>query len=142
VYADTGVRVRASPRRFLQGPLRGIVFVLVESMDTRRAIWERAVRGRRAIQLLVEARLGHQGGRILVVRPSDPKAVRAYERTLYTDAEADPENPCVERRVASTAAALAGIIVSKMFEAARAQGVANDFGCSLTPWLFTAERFS
>lgn len=142
VLADTGIRVRIRPRRFDRARLHGIVFVLVHSMDTRRAIWETAVRGNPGVQLLVEARMGIDGGRILLVQPTDPRQIRAYEKTLYSDAEADPENPCVERRSAPTAAALAGIIVSKMFEAVRATVVGNDFLCSLRPWLFTAEKFS
>ncbi len=69
------------------GDLSGVVIILVDSMKSRREIFE-AIQYCAHIPLLIEARSGGDVATIYAFDPRDIDNVRAYERTLYWDSEA------------------------------------------------------
>lgn len=138
IYHRMGLRIATKLERFSGGRLRGIVFVCVDTMATRRAIWEATVRRGRGVTLFVEARLGREGGRIYTVDPHVPRMHRKYEATLYTDAEA-ADNPCGRQPIAPTVAVVAGHAVSAMLHAV--PGTGSEVTVSLHPIVLTEETF-
>jgi len=92
--------------------LEGIVISGVDSMESRKAIWE-AVKGNRKICLYVDGRMGGEVGRVIAVCPASPTDVRFYEDTLFSDEEAEPL-PCTARAIIYNVFALASLIASRV----------------------------
>ena len=91
------VQIVAITRRFEGGPLGGIVVGAVDSMASRRLIWD-AVRFDPRVRLLLDCRMGGLVSIVRPVRPANPTIVRGYEATLHSDAEA-LEEPCSARSI-------------------------------------------
>lgn len=66
--------------------LEGIVFVLTDTMKSRKEIWDGAIKYK-PVDLLIETRMGRDDGRVYVVNPCDSKHIEKYEETLYSDEE-------------------------------------------------------
>lgn len=109
----TGTGVRAVPRRFdgeASGgeALEGLVVAAVDSMASRRAVWD-AVRTSTSVQRLLDARMGGQVALVHALNPSSIGDSRRYEATLHSDEEAMPE-PCSARAIAYTVLAVSAAI--------------------------------
>ncbi|MBI4142968.1 ThiF family adenylyltransferase [Candidatus Uhrbacteria bacterium] len=93
----SGVDIVAKPERYTTQPLRGVVIVAVDHMDTRKAIWLQC-KDRPRVQLFIEGRMGGEHFHAFAVRPCDPDHIRKYEDELYSHAEAT-ELPCTARAI-------------------------------------------
>lgn len=103
----TGTTVRMYDEKFETQRLAGIVFLMVDSMNQRKAIWERAIKMKPSVQLLIEPRMGLDLGRIYVVDPTDSHHVKMYESTYYTDEESEVSACGSSQTVITTAVAVA-----------------------------------
>jgi molybdopterin/thiamine biosynthesis adenylyltransferase len=65
-----------------------VVFLAVDTMAARKAIWQKSLRNKLRTKLVVESRMGTQEGRVYAICPIKPAQVRGYESTLYDDAAA------------------------------------------------------
>jgi len=92
--------------------LEGVVISAVDEMTQRKIIWEK-VRYNIHVPLYVEARMGAEVLRLYSLNPTDPEAVRRYEATLYTSAEA-VHQPCTEKSIIYTVMVAAGIITGQV----------------------------
>lgn len=140
VLRETGIALQEHAARFTRGPLRGIVFLHVDSMDTTKAIWESSIRYQLDVELLIETRMAAEGGRVYVVRPTSPREVEGYEKTLYPDAEAE-ESPCTRRAISPTVASLAGLAVFAMLNAVRDVPTKSETILSLSPLVMLTRDF-
>lgn len=140
VEAATGIKIKGIAKRFTKGALRGIVFVLTDTMESRKGIWESSIREQLNVDLLIETRMAAEGGRIYAVKPVLPKHVAGYEKTLYTDAEAE-ESPCTRRAISPTVATLAGIACFTMINFVNGKPFANEAIVSLTPLMMLSKNF-
>ena len=93
--------------------LKGIVFLLVDSMDGRREIWNGALKFKLPVDLMIETRMAIDNGRVYAIRPSRPADITMWEGTLYSDAEAE-ESACTNRSVAPTVSLIASFAVWKL----------------------------
>ncbi len=100
--------------------LKGIVFLLVDTMDARQQIWDGAIRMNAAIDLMVETRLAIDNGRIYAIRPFYPAEIKLWEETLYSDDEAE-QSPCTSRSIAPTVALIASLAVWKLIKHANGE---------------------
>lgn len=132
VEAGTGIKIKAVSKKFSKGSLKGIVFVLTDTMESRKTIWESSIRYQLKVDLMIETRMEAEGGRVYAIKPAMPKQIAAYEKTLYSDAEAE-ESPCTRRAIAPTVATLAGIAVFTMINFANNKSFANEAIVSLSP---------
>lgn len=139
-HEGSGIDLTAIPEKFFVGTLTGIVFVLTDTMESRKKIWESSLRYQPNVDLVIETRMEAQGGRIYAVRPFLPKDVDGYEKTLYSDAES-AESPCTRRAIAPTAGVLAGLSVSFMIDFCNGNRVPNETIFSLSPLLFLTREF-
>lgn len=74
-------------------PLNGIVFMLTDTMSSRKEIWNAAIKFKPSVNLLIETRMGLREGRVYAINPCNPDHIREYEKTLYSDEET-PVSAC------------------------------------------------
>ncbi len=99
-------------------PLEGIVISGVDSMKSRRAIWE-AVQGSLDVELYMDGRIGGEQFQLHTLDPLDYDYAETYEGTwLFDDGEASPL-PCTARTVIHPAVVLAGLMVNQLTRFAR-----------------------
>lgn len=67
----------------------GVVFVLTDTMASRKEIWEECLRYKPSVKLVIETRMSINCGRIYAVNPMSPDHVKRYEETLYEDKDAE-----------------------------------------------------
>jgi len=67
--------------------LSGIVFMLTDTMSSRKEIYEKAIKNKVNVKLLIETRMDLRGGFVYCIDPSNPVHQEQYEQTLYTDEE-------------------------------------------------------
>lgn len=68
--------------------LDGVVFLLVDTMDTRKEIWDGALKMKLPVKCVIETRMGVNEGRVYVFDPKNFDQIRDWESTLYSSAEA------------------------------------------------------
>lgn len=85
VLATTGTEIKAINGWFSNQRLTGVVFVMVDSMSARKKIWENSIKMKVAVELLVEPRMGIDGGRVYNVIPTNMTHIKKYEDTFYGD---------------------------------------------------------
>ena len=70
-----------------------IVFLLTDSMLSRREIWEKGIRWKQRTRLMIETRIGADTGRVYTIDPCKLPEINGWESTLYDDIVADV-SPC------------------------------------------------
>jgi ThiF family protein len=116
----TGVDLVRFPARVHPGSeLQGVIISGVDTMQARNDIWQ-AVRYQPSVEVYVDARMGAEVCRIYTIRPTDPDDVAYYERTLYTDGEAQ-ETPCTARAIIYNVFMIAALIGSQVKKFARGE---------------------
>lgn len=97
ILADTGLAVHAHNEAVTGRTMLGdIVFLLTDTMASRKEIWEGAIRYKPSVKLMIETRMGASEGRVYTVRPTIPVEINAWEGTLCEDEEAS-ESLCGSR---------------------------------------------
>ncbi len=92
--------------------LGSVVFLLTDTMSSRKEIWEGAVRYKPFIDVMFETRMGVDLGRTYTVRPTSPDDVKFWESTLCGDDEVVVVSACGSQiTVGSTAEIVSGLAV-------------------------------
>lgn len=86
---QTKTIINIKNEKFTNQHISGIVFLMVDSMETRKSIWENAIKMKPAISLLIEPRMGLDVARIYNVEPCNLSHIKEYENTYYTDEVAE-----------------------------------------------------
>lgn len=107
----TGTRPNVMRQSLDEGPHSGVVVLAVDTMAARSAIWQASVRFQPSVSLFVDARMGGEVGRVIVVAPTDPDDIRFYETTLHDDDAATTE-PCLVQSVGYSTLVIAGLVTS------------------------------
>lgn len=81
------------------------VFLLTDTMASRKEIWEGAIRYKPGVEVMIETRMGASEGRVYIVRPCIPDQISLWESTLCDDEEAS-ESLCGARVTVGPTAAL------------------------------------
>lgn len=100
--------VSAIAEKFNGQPLSGIVISGVDSMASRRSIWE-AVRYNVEVPLYIDGRMGGEILQLHVVRPCMIEDIERYEESLFPDEEA-AELPCTAQSIIYGVVVLGGLI--------------------------------
>jgi len=95
--------------------LSGIVFLLVDSMDARKDIWNGSIKFKLDVELMIETRMAIDNGRVYAIRSSNPGDIKLWEGTLYSDDEAE-ESACSNRSIAPTVGYIASVAVWKLIK--------------------------
>ena len=115
IERDTGVRAYAHAEKANgQGPFLDVVFLLTDTMASRKEIWEKDLKFRPDTRLLIETRMGADTGRVYAFNPSKLVHIREWEKTLCTDQEAEVSACGASVSVGPTAEIIAGLAVWQM----------------------------
>lgn len=98
-------------------PLSGVVIGGVDSMVSRKTIWD-AVEFNPEVPLYMDGRIGGEEFQLFTVNPSDIDDVTFYQGWLFDDSEGSPL-PCAARTVIGPPVTLAGMIVTQLTRFAR-----------------------
>ncbi len=92
-------------------PLGAVVFLLTDTMKSRKEIWEGAIKFKMNTKLMIETRMGIDEGRIYSVDPMNLEHGKAYETTLYEDKDAAVSACGTSISVGPTAEVVSGLAV-------------------------------
>ena len=107
-------------------PLQGIVFMLTDTMKSRKDIYNRAIKNNPTVDLLIETRMDLRGGRIYVVDPKDREQTKMYEQTFYSDDEAEVSACGVSQTVLPSALAITSHAIWKLLNYINGETVYNE----------------
>lgn len=99
----TGLEIKAKNERFVAGRLRGYVFLMVDSMKARMDIFNSSVKGKSAVTLMVEPRMGLNEARVYNVIPTSLNHQKRWEAAWYPDDEAEVSACGTSQAVITTA---------------------------------------
>lgn len=116
IFSDLCQNIVEHDKKFTSGRLSGYVFMMIDTMEGRKSIWEKSIKGKRAVELLVEPRMGLDLGRIYNVNPLDITHQEKYESTLYSDEEAEVSACGTSQSVITTAMGVASWCVRQLIE--------------------------
>lgn len=127
VADTTGTQIAIKGEAFQRQRLGGIVFIMVDSMRTRKAIWETSIKYQTAVKHMIEPRMGMDIGRIYNVDPMNPSHIKRYEATLYSDEEAQELSACGNSMsVVTSAVTTAAWCVRQLIELSNDQKLDNE----------------
>lgn len=88
ISADTGLDcVSHCERVTAETSLQGVVYLLTDTMASRREIWDGAIRLKPWVDVMIETRMDKYEARVYTVSPTSPAEFEFWERTLYSDGE-------------------------------------------------------
>jgi sulfur carrier protein ThiS adenylyltransferase len=85
ILRDTGITIKTSKERVTNQMFVGFVFVMVDSMASRKEIYLNCIKLKPMVVHAVEPRMGLDMCRIYNIRPLSVKHHKRYEDTLYSD---------------------------------------------------------
>jgi molybdopterin/thiamine biosynthesis adenylyltransferase len=91
-----------------------VVFLLTDTMSSRKEIFENGIKLKLRTKLLVETRMGSDSGRVYAFNPNRPGEIRAWEKTLCGDEEAEVSACGASVSVGPTASIVAGLAAWQM----------------------------
>jgi hypothetical protein len=123
-----------------------IVFLLTDTMRSRKEIWEGALKYKLRTNLLIETRMGADSGRVYSLNPNRPGQIKAYEETLYADEEAEVSACGASVSVGPTAEVISGLAVWQMIrwfaiELGGEDELENEVIFSLRPMVTMSRKF-
>lgn len=59
-----------------------VVFLLTDTMDSRKQIWEKAIKYKLNVKVMIETRMGVDCGRVYIVNPMSPAAIKGWEESI------------------------------------------------------------
>ena len=123
-----------------------VVFLLTDTMSSRKEIWNGALKLKLKTKLLVETRMGADNGRVYALNPNKPGHIREWEKTLYSDEEAEVSACGASISVGPTAEVISGLAVWQMIgwfsiEQGGEDSLDNEIIFSLRPMLTISRNF-
>lgn len=112
VKQQTGTKIEIHPEA-VDGTqeLGDVVFLLTDTMASRKEIWKKGLRYKTRTRLMIETRMGSDEGRVYTIEPKRPKQVKGWEETLYDDVETEVSACGTSISVGPTAEYLSGLAV-------------------------------
>ncbi len=147
VKATTGAEITAHSEKVDGTQALGeIVFILTDTMASRKEIWDGALKFKLRTSLLVETRMGADSGRVYSLNPNRSGQIKAYEQTLYADEEAEVSACGASVSVGPTAEVIAGLAVWQMIrwfsiEQGGDDEIDNEIIISLRPAMMISRKF-
>lgn len=91
-----------------------IVFLLTDTMKSRKEIWDKGLKFKLHTKTLIETRMGADSGRVYTLNPSKPTHIKEWEATLCSDNETEVSACGASVSVGPTAETIAGLAVWQM----------------------------
>jgi molybdopterin/thiamine biosynthesis adenylyltransferase len=119
------------------------VFLLTDTMASRKEIFDNCLKFSFNTQLVVETRMGLNEGRIYAFNPGNREHVREWEASLYSDKEAETSLCGTSYSIAMTAVFIASLATSRVIQHFNdiQPEIWNEMHFSLCPESFYYRRF-
>jgi hypothetical protein len=111
VESYTGTKIEAKNQKVETEELADVVFLLTDTMASRKEIWDSSIRYKIRTKVMIETRMGTDCGRIYTVNPTDSEHVEKWEGTLCDDAEAETSACGAQVTVGQTAEVISGLAI-------------------------------
>jgi tRNA A37 threonylcarbamoyladenosine dehydratase len=126
--------------------LGDVVFLLTDTMASRKEIWQQGIRDKNRTQLMIETRMGVDEGRVYTVEPGLAGNVRRWEGSLYEDKVAEASACGASVSVGPTAMFLASFAMWQMLRWSAKQGgkadkLDNEIIFTFRPLVFVPAKF-
>jgi hypothetical protein len=92
------------------------VFILTDTMKSRKEIFEKHLRIPFNTDLVIETRMGLKDGRIYSFNPNDGEHAKAWKATLYDDAAAETSACGTSQSIISTVGFLSSLAVGRVVQ--------------------------
>lgn len=92
------------------------VFLLTDTMASRREIFEKCLRYSFNTQLVIETRMGLGEGRVYAFNPANREHVKEWEKSLYSDKEAEVSACGTSMSIAVTAWFIASLATARVIQ--------------------------
>lgn len=143
IYEATHQKVDTHIIEAKPGDLFGeIIFLLTDTMKSRKEIYDNCIKYKLNTQLLIETRMTADMLRIYAIHTSNLKQLQEYEKTFYADEEA-PVSACgASTTVGATADIVAGMAVWQMLKWLKDPlDIDNETILCLRPSYFETKKF-
>lgn len=121
--------------------LSGVVFVLTDTMKSRKEIWDGCLKSKLSVDAVIETRMGVNSLRVYTVKPADPVHIKAYEDTLYAD-EQSVESVCGSKiTVGATANITASFAVWQFLKIAANKDCENEVIVATEPAVIMSQTY-
>jgi hypothetical protein len=118
------------------------VFLLTDTMASRKEIFDKCLKFSFNTQLVIETRMGLNEGRIYGFNPANREHVKDWEKTLYTDKEAETSACGTSMSIAVTAWLIASLATSRVIQHFNGNSdIWNEMHFTLCPEAFYYRRF-
>lgn len=109
----TGIEITTHAERVNGTQALGeVVFLLTDTMSSRKQIWNAGIKYKSRTKLMIETRMGSDQGRVYVINPTTPAHVRGWEAASNYGDEAAEVSACgASISVGPTAEFLSGLAV-------------------------------
>lgn len=114
VSEQTGILITPYDEKVESKRFDGYVFVMVDSMESRKRIFNLSIRNKSAIKLMIEPRMGLNEGRVYAVEPIVPKHIERWLSCWYPDDEAEVSACGTSQSVITTALQTSAICVRQV----------------------------
>lgn len=127
--------------------LGGVVFLLTDTMSSRKEIWEKGIKLKLGIKLMIETRMGVDNGRVYTINPRSMVHIRGWESTLCEDKKAVASACGASVTVGPTADVLAGMAVWQFIrwyresQGQEVAGIENEVVFALRPMQMFSRNF-
>ena len=109
VHEFTNVKIEAIPKRYEGGTLPGIVISAVDSMKSRKLIWDNHCGMSPATKYIIDPRMAAEMALMYVMNPMSEKDDESYKNTLYTDEKSVHER-CTGKSTMYTVLSISGLV--------------------------------
>lgn len=118
-----------------------IVFLLTDTMESRKQIWKNCLKMRPSVDWVIETRMGSNNGRIYTICPSILSHITEWEKTLYDDDEAEVSACGGSISIAPTASLIASIAIWQLIKVLNKTPCENEIVISCDPWFMLTRSF-
>lgn len=117
IKEQTGLKVCAHNEKVTgEQELEGFVFLLTDTMSSRKEIWDKALKYKVRVLRMVETRMGANEGRIYSINSCSAQDVEFWEKQWYPDTAAETSVCGSEVTVGGTAAVVSGLATWALIE--------------------------
>ena len=115
IKKSTGTAITAHNERVNGSKQLGeAVFLLTDTMKSRKEIWDNGLKFKFHTKILIETRMGADSGRVYTLNPNKPGHIKEWEATLCSDSETETSACGASVSVGPTAETIAGLAVWQM----------------------------
>lgn len=149
IFAATGSKITPHAEK-VDGTqeLGDIVFLLTDTMESRKQIWDNTLKYSLSTSLMIETRMGKDNGRIYTIIPTDPTHVKKWEETLYDSHVVELSSCGTTISVGPTADIVAGYAVWQFLiwyaieKKGKEGSIENEIIFSLQPLMHISQTFT